>query len=97
MNKRIFPVFALATLALAVPVISQVLPFEVFNLKQGIPQSQVTALAQDHDGYLWVGTWGGLARFNGSEFKSFFIQDGLRSSRIQELLAASNGTVWVAT
>ncbi|MCJ7525799.1 MAG: diguanylate cyclase [Candidatus Aminicenantes bacterium] len=97
MKKQIFPLLASAALVLAVPLLSQVLPFEVFNLKQGIPQSQVTALAQDHDGYLWVGTWGGLARFNGSEFKSFFIQDGLRSSRIQELLAASNGTVWVAT
>ena len=97
MKKRIFPLLALAALVLAVPLLSQVLPFEVFNLKQGIPQSQVTALAQDHDGYLWVGTWGGLTRFNGSEFKNFFIHDGLRSSRIQELLAASDGTVWVAT
>ena len=35
------------------------------GLKEGIPQSQVSALAQDREGYLWVGTWGGLARFNG--------------------------------
>jgi diguanylate cyclase (GGDEF)-like protein len=81
----------------ATPIASQVLPFEILGLKEGIPQSQVSALAQDHEGYLWVGTWGGLARFNGSEFKSFFMEDGLHSTRIQELLVAGDGSVWVAT
>jgi diguanylate cyclase (GGDEF)-like protein len=79
------------------PITCQVLPFEILGQKDGIPQSQVSALAQDHEGYLWVGTWGGLARFNGSGFKSFFLEDGLHSTRIQELLTASDGTVWVAT
>jgi diguanylate cyclase (GGDEF)-like protein len=97
MKNRTLPLLALLVLPLAVSLKSQVLPFEILSLKDGIPQSQVTALAQDHEGYLWVGTWGGLARFNGSEFKSFFIKFGLRSARIQELLAASDGTVWVAT
>jgi diguanylate cyclase (GGDEF)-like protein len=87
----------LVIVALAAPLASQVLPFEVLGLKEGIPQSQVSALAQDHDGYLWVGTWGGLARFNGSEFRNFFLEDGLHSTRIQELLSASDGTLWVAT
>lgn len=97
MKNRIISTWTLTLIVLAAPLASQVLPFEVLGLKQGIPQSQVTALAQDHEGYLWVGTWGGLARFNGGEFKSFFINDGLRSARIQKLLAASDGTVWVAT
>ncbi|HEX7503032.1 MAG TPA: two-component regulator propeller domain-containing protein, partial [Acidobacteriota bacterium] len=97
MKNRIFPIAMLVMLALAAPAGSQVLPFEVLGLKEGIPQSQVSALAQDREGYLWVGTWGGLARFNGSEFKSFFREDGLRSTRIQELLVASDGTLWIAT
>lgn len=87
----------LLVLALAVPILSQVLPFEILGLKDGIPQSQVSALAQDHDGYLWVGTWGGLARFNGSEFKNFYLEDGLHSTHIQELLTARDGTMWIAT
>jgi diguanylate cyclase (GGDEF)-like protein len=97
MKNRMFPLMIAAMLVLAFPAASQVLPFEILGLKQGIPQSQVTALAQDREGYLWVGTWGGLARFNGSEFRSFFLEDGLYSTRIQELLAASDGTLWVAT
>jgi ligand-binding sensor domain-containing protein len=97
MKNRIFSIVTMLVLALAASLTSQVLPFEILGLKQGIPQSQVTTLAQDREGYLWVGTWGGLARFNGSEFKSFFLEDGLRSARVHELLAASDGTLWVAT
>jgi diguanylate cyclase (GGDEF)-like protein len=97
MKNRIIHAWLLGLIALAAPLASQVLPFEILGLKQGIPQSQVSALAQDREGYLWVGTWGGLARFNGSEFTSFFMEDGLYSTRIQELLAASDGTLWVAT
>ncbi len=97
MKKRIHLLIVLALFVLAVPLSSQVLPFEILGLKDGIPQSQVSALAQDHEGYLWVGTWGGLARFNGSEFRNFFLEDGLHSTRIQELLTASDGTLWVAT
>jgi diguanylate cyclase (GGDEF)-like protein len=97
MRNWIFPILRGTLLTLSICLGGQVLPFEIMGLKEGIPQSQVTALAQDTDGYLWVGTWGGLARYNGSEFKNFFIGDGLRSSRIHELLAASDGSVWVAT
>jgi diguanylate cyclase (GGDEF)-like protein len=91
------PILAALALALSVPLLSQVLPFEILGLKEGIPQSQVSALAQDQDGYLWVGTWGGLARFNGSGFRNFFREDGLHSTRVQELLVAGDGTLWIAT
>lgn len=97
LRNRVPAAAVAALLALVLPARAQVLPFEVLGLKEGIPQSQVSALAQDREGYLWVGTWGGLARFNGAEFKSFFREDGLPSTRIQELLVASDGTLWIAT
>jgi diguanylate cyclase (GGDEF)-like protein len=97
MKNRFFLVLVGALLASSPYLKTQVLPFEVMGLKEGIPQSQVSALAQDREGYLWVGTWGGLSRFNGSEFKSFFREDGLHSTRIQELLVAKDGTLWIAT
>lgn len=76
---------------------SQVMPFDVFGLREGLPQSQATALAQDHDGYLWVGTWGGgLARFNGESFTAFGTDQGLPTNRVHELLVAGDGTLWAA-
>jgi hypothetical protein len=36
----------------------------------GVPQNTVYAITQTHDGYLWVGTAGGLVRFDGVQFRS---------------------------
>jgi signal transduction histidine kinase/ligand-binding sensor domain-containing protein len=39
-----------------------------WQTEDGLPDNSVTGLAQTHDGYIWVGTRGGLLRFNGSDF-----------------------------
>jgi len=38
-------------------------------VENGLPQNKINALAQTRDGYLWVGTLKGLARFDGVRFK----------------------------
>jgi hypothetical protein len=43
----------------------------VWQTEQGLPQNSVTAILQDHRGYLWIGTFGGLARFDGQRFRVF--------------------------
>src|SRR3954447_12319777 len=63
----------------------------------GLPQSSVTALARTPDGYLWAGTLGGLARFDGVRFVNYGLADGLRSLSIRALLADRAGGLWVAT
>src|SRR5205823_7291917 len=37
----------------------------------GLPQNSVTAIVQARDGYLWLGTFGGLVRFDGHAFTVF--------------------------
>ena len=44
---------------------------EVWQTDAGLPHNAVTALAQTKDGYLWLGTSNGLARFDGVRFTSF--------------------------
>ncbi|MEJ6001101.1 two-component regulator propeller domain-containing protein [Paucibacter soli] len=44
---------------------------DVWQTEQGLPLNTVQALYQSHDGYLWVGTAGGLARFDGARFTGF--------------------------
>ena len=68
-------------------------------LENGLPQNTVQALAQSRQGYLWVGTEAGLARFDGSGFQVF---DGssnppLPGGDIRCLLAASDGALWIGT
>jgi ligand-binding sensor domain-containing protein len=38
---------------------------------QGLPQNRISCLKQTRDGYLWLGTWFGLARFDGARFTVF--------------------------
>lgn len=56
--------------------------FQQYGLKQGLPQSQVRAINQDCEGFLWVGTLGGLAKFDGARFDVFSVDDGILSNRI---------------
>jgi PAS domain S-box-containing protein len=71
----------------------------VWQTEQGLPQSSVNALAQDHDGYLWVGTFGGLARFDGERFTVFGAADtpGFGSDRIFSLYESRSGVLWIGT
>lgn len=68
--------------------------FQSYSTEEGLPQTQVTAFCEDDDGYLWVGTLGGLAKFNGQSFTTFSPKDGLLNNRIQTLYIDS-GRLWV--
>ena len=68
-----------------------------FSVADGLPQSQVYCMAEDHHGYLWLGTQGGgLSRFDGAEFKSFTIRDGLTNNYIEALYRDST-ILWIGT
>jgi diguanylate cyclase (GGDEF)-like protein len=54
-----------------------------WQTEQGLPLNTVQALLQTRDGYLWVGTGGGLARFDGVRFATF------ESSSVPELATRS--------
>src|SRR5437868_6689036 len=45
--------------------------FEVTRVDRGWAQNAVTAIVQTRQGYLWLGTYHGLARFDGISFKVF--------------------------
>lgn len=59
--------------------------FISFSTPEGLPQSQVNSITQDKDGYLWVGTFGGLSKFNGRNFVNYSVSDGLLNNRVHSL------------
>jgi signal transduction histidine kinase/ligand-binding sensor domain-containing protein len=71
---------------------------DVWTTENGLPQNDVT-LIQTRDGYLWLGTHGGLARFDGVKFTVFDTGNtaGLRSNRILALCEGPAGDLWVGT
>ena len=66
--------------------------------QHGLPQDTIRAIAQTSDGYLWLGTDEGLARFDGYEFVVFNRDHGdLPSDSVTTLAAAPDGTLWIGT
>ena len=67
--------------------------------EEGLPQNSVMAMAQTKDGYLWVGTFGGLARFDGIKFTIFNSANtpALTSNRILALYEDNTGVLWIGT
>lgn len=70
-----------------------------WQVEQGLPQNKVTAVVQTRDGYLWAGTYNGLARFDGVHFTVFDDNNTpeLHSRRITSLYEAGDGTLWIGT
>jgi hypothetical protein len=74
-------------------------PWQVdsWNIEKGLPNNSVTAIAQTLDGFLWIGTDNGLARFDGQNFRSFSPQNtpGVASTRVEALCADDSGGLWI--
>jgi len=70
-----------------------------WQTQDGLPEQTVQAFAQTSDGYLWVGTSGGLLRFDGSRFVTYergntpaFLQNSVFS-----LKTSRDGSLWIGT
>lgn len=70
-----------------------------WRTQDGLPENRVRALAQTPDGYLWIGTPGGLARFDGVRFVVYtrFNTPAITEDNIRGLSVASDGSLWAAT
>ncbi|HYP07866.1 MAG TPA: two-component regulator propeller domain-containing protein [Bryobacteraceae bacterium] len=71
----------------------------VWGLEDGLPNGRIQAITQTSDGYLWVGTAGGLVRFDGQRFVIFDRSNtpGLTDDSILSLLAVRDGSLWAGT
>jgi signal transduction histidine kinase/ligand-binding sensor domain-containing protein len=86
-----------ACMLLSPLLLAQEFSIEQFTIKDGLPQSQVRAIAEDHFGYLWIGTGsGGLLKFDGKEFTRYSTKDGLLSNFVKAIQIDDNNNIWIA-
>ncbi|HVP33177.1 MAG TPA: diguanylate cyclase [Steroidobacteraceae bacterium] len=75
--------------------------FRNYSVDNGLAGNALTALAQDRDGFLWIGSQSGLMRFDGYRFRIFQHdpQDAgsIPSNFVQSLFADAAGNLWVGT
>ena len=91
---------ALIVACLFLPIASHAaenLNFQHYGIRDGLPQTQVRALHQDDEGYLWVGTYGGVGRYNGREFRIYTTDQSLNSNTIEAISSSPDGRLWVGT
>ncbi len=67
--------------------------------RQGLPQDSVTSIHQSRDGYLWVGTKAGVARFDGVRFTIFDDRnrEALRENEIFAITEGNDSSLWFGT
>lgn len=70
-----------------------------FGMDEGLPQSSVNEIIQSRDGYIWLATFGGLARFDGHSFTTFNRSNtkGMNFDRVVILFEDSRENIWVGT
>jgi ligand-binding sensor domain-containing protein len=68
-----------------------------WDTSSGLPHNTVRAIAQTPDGYLWIGTENGLARFDGVRFENFARENtpALPNPNVDFLQVDAGGTLWV--
>ena len=70
-------------------------PFFNLNVESGLIQSQPRVLTQDHLGHLWIGTLGGLSRYDGKTFTSFSTRHGMLNNAVYALAVDLRGQIWL--
>lgn len=74
--------------------------FAFYNITKGLSHKRVHAITQDQNGFIWVGTYGGLNRFDGITFETYESGKGaneLAGDEISDLLVATDGSLWIST
>ncbi|MDC8004927.1 two-component regulator propeller domain-containing protein [Aureisphaera galaxeae] len=99
MNRRLF--IFLCSVMLSWSVFAQFYEVTRYADHNGLPSRIVLDIAQDDLGYLWIAGNNGLYKFDGQKFHGYYARlgdtTGLRDNKIQTLVTASDGRVWIAT
>lgn len=92
-------IFVICALFFVQTVSAEELPYvrTVFNERSGLPTGEANDVLQTADGYVWVGSYGGLIRYDGTEFRNFSSEGILPSSSVRMMFEDSAGRLWIGT
>jgi signal transduction histidine kinase len=69
----------------------------VYTTADGLANNSVRAIAQSHDGALWLGTLGGLSRLQDGRFTTWTAADGLSAQQVRAIYQDADGDLWIGT
>lgn len=85
-----------------IPVMAKsdtIVPYVVtlYNEQNGLPTGEANTILQTSDGHIWIGSYGGLIRYNGTDFRNYSVEGAITSSSIRSLFEDSQGRLWIGT
>ena len=75
---------------------AQVKVHKHITAKDGLVQGQAMVIREDSSGYLWIGTYGGVSRWDGKNFMNLTTLNGLTASQVMDIEVSPDGTVYMA-
>lgn len=69
----------------------------IYNDQNGLPTGEANTILQTTDGYIWIGSYGGLIRYDGTQFTNYSLNGSINSSSIRSLYEDSQGRLWIGT
>lgn len=92
-------VLPLAASAIPAELPLRALSYQSWGEDAGLPQMSAQALVFDQDGFAWIGTQKGLAKFDGSQFQTYDVGNTpeLKSNFISRLYIDHTGRLWIGT
>lgn len=69
----------------------------LYNETNGLPTGEANEVIQTSDGYIWIGSYGGLIRYDGSVFRNYSLEGAIPSSSVRALHEDAEGRLWIGT
>lgn len=91
---RLLMIWAFVMLFNSLP--AQQLIFKNYSMQDGLVANSVRCIFQDAKGFIWIGTWQGLSKYDGNKFTGFTTANGLSFDLINDLQETPPGKLYVA-
>ncbi len=68
-----------------------------WSVADGLAHERVNCVMQDHKGWIWLGTWEGVSRFDGAKFVTYSTREGLPNPFVNSIVEDESRRIWVTT
>ena len=76
---------------------AQILIHKTLSVEDGLVQSNINAIHEDRNGYLWFATMDGVSRWDGINFVNFQTHNGLTASQVYDIYEDADGNLYFPT